>query len=217
MSGKQIDTTESNPVFDDIANNNLTEKSISDFITRRRILATGRLPSYDISGPIKTINSNDFGTVFTLREYKKLIFKTIQYVNFEVGRLIRFYAMEDSMPVMWVHRFDEVPKYHVDTTKFKTNVSIEQILNDKSKKDFKQKKILLDFGQLPCLAASGKINNIVKSDYGTIFCLEKNGYVFKSIEDVSYDEGEFVKFSVIGENKQDVWAFNFPVPECNIL
>jgi hypothetical protein len=208
MSSSQIDI---------VQNSGLTEESISEFIARRRILATGRLPSYSLSGRIKTIELNDFGSIFTLDEYKKLTFKTVQCVNYALGEYITFYAMEDAMPVMWVHRFEQVPKYHIDEDKFKKNIDHNEILNEKSKKDFKRKKSLLDFGQLTCLSISGKIDCVINSDYGTVFTLEKNGYVFKSLDRLSFDKGEDVKFSVIGENKQDLWAFNFPVPECVIL
>lgn len=208
MSGDQISIVE---------NNGLTQESISEFISRRRILATGKLPSYSISGRIKTIKSNDFGSIFTLDEYKKLTFKTVQRISYVFGQYITFYAMEDVMPIMWVHRFEEIPKYHIDKDKFKKNIDHDEILNEKSKKDFEQKKSLLDFGQLTCFSASGKIARIIKLDYGTIFTLEGNGHVFKSLEYLSYFNGEDIKFSVIGENRQDLWAINFPVPECIIL
>jgi hypothetical protein len=201
----------------------LTEKSFVDFIAKRRLLASRDLEAHHFRGSVEVIDSNNYGSVFKLKEYQKFGFKTLQYINPKVGHPTDFLAIgEKGKTLLWVYKFNdpaiwisylgEPLKYHIDMAENKIDIDPKEILNETSEADFEIRKSLLDFGQLECLNASGKVAGIVYTDYGTIFTLENNGYVYKTCDIFNYKKGDFIKFLVISERRQDIWAFNFPNP-----
>jgi hypothetical protein len=199
----------------------LTEKWFADFIIKRRLLASRELEAYHFRGSVEVIDSNSYGSVFKLKEYQKYVFKTLQYINPKVGHPTDFLAIgEKDKNMLWVYRFNdpaiwisylgEPLKYHISMAEIKSDIDPKEILNETCEADFEIRKTLLNFGQLECLNASGKVVDIFHTDYGTVFTLENNCYVYKTCDIFNYKKGDSVKFLVISERRQDIWAFNFP-------